>query len=576
MIFVAHPRSSLVIVSAFVHLVTWRLTNAELTDQNDVSHATPATCASLIAGEDSFHKNTTYSSTLSMQLASPSEEAGLHLLQRSMHVIRTRRTIGGWSFAPVSTKAPKLAKIIFGKSSARARTDKWFHASEIDPRIKPGSQDDKGMLVRVINRPAWQKTTRCKTDAPESCEECSAPPDCWMVKDSNNRMSVTAGTGNPHATVRGFRRFLSTLHIRCVAPVVHIRFNLFYLQGGSLRFFWDGKEITQANGFQATGFQSPLQVKDFWAARKEQWKKYNRKDTNLYSGLGAAIVELDNLGGHDFTVEFTSNPSAPTAKAMISGLSFFMTDTFAKCEDTKACLTALGNSTSGLKLRNSNVLQRLCLMSSWNAMSPEEKQACVEWRHCLSESDEDHSERLLTFLNAAGVGGGGTAMTPAIPDNGEKNCIYPTTADPESWDCDCFRDMYRRCQLLEATHGFTFGKNSMVWCMRALFCANDAVCSHWKSQTCGHPLVQNFQHMLQVTDESKGSQNGLMLLGKESLSYNTSAANEEEKVKMRVVSNTDEEFDEDSEMSAALYSRQSAESSVSRSVDGTVRDKACM
>eukprot|EP00747_Dinoflagellata_sp_TGD_P134886 gnl/TRDRNA2_/TRDRNA2_175388_c0_seq1.p1 gnl/TRDRNA2_/TRDRNA2_175388_c0~~gnl/TRDRNA2_/TRDRNA2_175388_c0_seq1.p1 ORF type:complete len:426 (+),score=40.57 gnl/TRDRNA2_/TRDRNA2_175388_c0_seq1:67-1344(+) len=417
MIFVAHPRSSLVIVSAFVHLVTWRLTNAELTDQNDVSHATPATCASLIAGEDSFHKNTTYSSTLSMQLASPSEEAGLHLLQRSMHVIRTRRTIGGWSFAPVSTKAPKLAKIIFGKSSARARTDKWFHASEIDPRIKPGSQDDKGMLVRVINRPAWQKMTRCKTDAPESCEECSGPPDCWMIKDSYNRMSVTGKQGLGTKT---WTRFLSTFHIRCVVPVVHIRFSLFHLNGGSLRFYWDGKEVTQANGFHTTGFQSPIKLKDYYAARNEQWKKYNRKDKHLYSGVGTATVELDSLGGHDFTVEFTANFAAPVIKAMIQNMAFFMTDDFAKCEDTKACLDALGNSASGLKLRNSNVLQRLCLMSSWNAMSPEEKQACVEWRHCLSESDEDHSERLLTFLNAAGVGGGGTAMTPAIPDNGEK------------------------------------------------------------------------------------------------------------------------------------------------------------
>eukprot|EP00747_Dinoflagellata_sp_TGD_P134888 gnl/TRDRNA2_/TRDRNA2_175388_c0_seq11.p1 gnl/TRDRNA2_/TRDRNA2_175388_c0~~gnl/TRDRNA2_/TRDRNA2_175388_c0_seq11.p1 ORF type:complete len:396 (+),score=39.03 gnl/TRDRNA2_/TRDRNA2_175388_c0_seq11:67-1254(+) len=377
MIFVAHPRSSLVIVSAFVHLVTWRLTNAELTDQNDVSHATPATCASLIAGEDSFHKNTTYSSTLSMQLASPSEEAGLHLLQRSMHVIRTRRTIGGWSFAPVSTKAPKLAKIIFGKSSARARTDKWFHASEIDPRIKPGSQDDKGMLVRVINRPAWQKTTRCKTDAPESCEECSGLKDCWRMQDVHGdhaRMAMVGGKRHNR-----WSRFLSTFHIRCVVPVVHIRFSLFHLNGGSLRFYWDGQEITQANGFHTEGFESPVKLKDFWAARREQWKKYKVEHKTLYIALGTATVEVDKLGGHDFTVEFTANFAAPVIKAMIQNMAFFMTDDFAKCEDTKACLDALGNSASGLKLRNSNVLQRLCLMSSWNAMSADEKQACEEW-----------------------------------------------------------------------------------------------------------------------------------------------------------------------------------------------------
>eukprot|EP00747_Dinoflagellata_sp_TGD_P118861 gnl/TRDRNA2_/TRDRNA2_172907_c0_seq1.p1 gnl/TRDRNA2_/TRDRNA2_172907_c0~~gnl/TRDRNA2_/TRDRNA2_172907_c0_seq1.p1 ORF type:complete len:717 (-),score=105.75 gnl/TRDRNA2_/TRDRNA2_172907_c0_seq1:422-2572(-) len=76
----------------------------------------------------------------------------------------------------------------------------------------------------------------------------------------------------------------------------------------------------------------------------------------------------------------------------------------------------------------------------------------------------------------------------------EKDCIDPRSADPESWDCDCFEEMHKRCKDKEDdhnVHGF-----STAICLRAMFCENPKVCQNWKALFCNTERMQSIRQVI--------------------------------------------------------------------------------
>ena len=70
----------------------------------------------------------------------------------------------------------------------------------------------------------------------------------------------------------------------------------------------------------------------------------------------------------------------------------------------------------------------------------------------------------------------------SVPKDFRSECIDPITADPESWDCDCYDEMVRRCSEIISKHDLT--GFSMATCLRAEMCNNPLVCEDWKASVC--------------------------------------------------------------------------------------------
>eukprot|EP00747_Dinoflagellata_sp_TGD_P105138 gnl/TRDRNA2_/TRDRNA2_169462_c0_seq5.p1 gnl/TRDRNA2_/TRDRNA2_169462_c0~~gnl/TRDRNA2_/TRDRNA2_169462_c0_seq5.p1 ORF type:complete len:514 (-),score=38.19 gnl/TRDRNA2_/TRDRNA2_169462_c0_seq5:94-1635(-) len=388
-----------------------------------------------------------------------------------------------------SKPAPRVAWVIIGNShwGGRQQNVKWAQRSSIDPSVKKGDPNDRRMAVRKISRPVWQKTSRCSSPSMDSCIECSGLPNCWGVFGSHGRLKVKRQSAK-------WKRFVTTIHVRCISPYVHIRFELKGLNNGVLRLHWDGLEITPSNGFITRGLHSPIRPQDVKSA-------HHKGNPRVMASL-----KLDRIGGHEFTIEFSSHSNKNLeGTATMRGLSFIMPDSFARCEDTKVCLASL-TGRSGRELRNSNLLQMRCLSAQLDTLTSTQKQACESWRHCLSKSDDSHSDRLLAFLEAATVGMHGVEPATARDvshDEDKMNseqCIHPPIADPESWACDCFEEMHQRCETVSLHHAIDGFSEAM--CLRAMFCSHSVVCGGWKEQACKDPLIADILKALQDLEPS--------------------------------------------------------------------------
>merc|ERR1719343_785440 len=92
-------------------------------------------------------------------------------------------------------------------------------------------------------------------------------------------------------------------------------------------------------------------------------------------------------------------------------------------------------------------------------------------------------------MEAAGLG-----VFPETESTSGANgtCINPYFDDPESWDCDCFEEIQKRCVV--AAPG-TSGGDALVQCFRASFCLHAHVCQEWKDTWC--ESTSEFQDALQ-------------------------------------------------------------------------------
>ena len=151
-----------------------------------------------------------------------------------------------------------------------------------------------------------------------------------------------------------------------------------------------------------------------------------------------------------------------------------------RCMGVKDCLAALGDgSVEAFALRNSNKAQLECVEARDPATI---SSICAKWTGCLSSQGQLITIR--SFLRAAV----GSAVASAIqaspsdmsvkPEAGE--CVDPSIADPESFECECSEQMMRTCTTLN---------QAFDDCLPRLMCRNAHVCSSWKQTHCSAALT---------------------------------------------------------------------------------------
>merc|ERR1712238_75897 len=81
----------------------------------------------------------------------------------------------------------------------------------------------------------------------------------------------------------------------------------------------------------------------------------------------------------------------------------------------------------------------------------------------------------------------------ASPSGDRSDCLDPSIADVEEWDCDCFAHMRKHCEELG-----NWEEGSNVQCMRDLVCQNDNLCDAWSEVNCANSLIEVFKAELEA------------------------------------------------------------------------------
>eukprot|EP00747_Dinoflagellata_sp_TGD_P158083 gnl/TRDRNA2_/TRDRNA2_177786_c0_seq9.p1 gnl/TRDRNA2_/TRDRNA2_177786_c0~~gnl/TRDRNA2_/TRDRNA2_177786_c0_seq9.p1 ORF type:complete len:585 (-),score=64.37 gnl/TRDRNA2_/TRDRNA2_177786_c0_seq9:289-1944(-) len=376
---------------------------------------------------------------------------------------------------------------------------------------------------RELFRPLWQKNLRCRGPSQESCEECIGADDCWSFVKHETSIKGQADRSNKHngawanraalnAVQNQWVRHVNRIHVQCDSNVFFFQMGLSTVMNGKLMLRWDGMDVNRhmpeahlkfslqwtMEYLTAQGILQDVQEMDLplvgdhhgkvtsgqtsWDSWREEEGDYNRYLTMLF------VIPVNIAGGHDLEIEF--EPASLPAKVEFSAIQLYMPSVYSNCEDMKVCLARLAKAgVAGQKLRNTNTLQKECLSSSKEGHAILKKEgvfkACRQWRKCLKE----HRVAIGVLLDAAGVG----EFTDQSPEAAatavsEAKCIYPPHEDPESWDCDCYKEMLLRCQNAN-TKNLPQGSYTEKICLRAHFCLSPRVCTGWKSAACADPLV---------------------------------------------------------------------------------------
>merc|ERR1719226_393572 len=71
--------------------------------------------------------------------------------------------------------------------------------------------------------------------------------------------------------------------------------------------------------------------------------------------------------------------------------------------------------------------------------------------------------------------------------------MNPFVEDPESWACDCYENMVRRCNEIENHSAYT----DLDGCLVAQYCLYPRVCDWWKEVACQHSNTKAIMDVLQ-------------------------------------------------------------------------------
>lgn len=289
----------------------------------------------------------------------------------------------------------------------------------------------------------------------------------------------------------GWTAFKNSVHVRCGASLLWFTFSAFQVTNGKLQFFWDGKEITKANGF--TLYPIIVDATDLTLENFDYYAQDNTSGAEVNGFQAVAMLPVTNLGGHTFEMIFTPLGSG-TSGANLATFQFFSESTYANCQDNKMCLSLLSSDDEEhAALRNRNEVQHSCLLES----NPSSSSACGKWRTCLNDDAETD---LLVLYQAAGVGtenssallqqertglssGLSLSTTEGKADRADDvACVDPGTADVLAWTCDCLDGMKTICEerSLDTNSSYT----TLTACMHDLFCDHANVCTSWVAENC--------------------------------------------------------------------------------------------
>merc|ERR1712232_1199590 len=111
----------------------------------------------------------------------------------------------------------------------------------------------------VLTRPHWMKSLRCQTASATSCTECTDVKSCWKLGPDFE--TKVRGLVVPRTVVVPSKslwvRFVNKLHVHCSKEYMWIVYRIEKVERGTLRFFWDGRELCDAGmrGCSSLGFK---------------------------------------------------------------------------------------------------------------------------------------------------------------------------------------------------------------------------------------------------------------------------------------------------------------------------------
>lgn len=187
-----------------------------------------------------------------------------------------------------------------------------------------------------------------------------------------------------------------------------------------------------------------------------------------------------------FSVPATSSPT----KAMLKFKSAGYPSMFEWCMRTKECMADLVNDAVGFDLRSKNAIQLQCLDGSLST-GHSDYSACQTWKTCLEQHDSKNA--LLSLLKAQTVSLGSATSSSSLKKHSalvmEKgstsdDCINPSIADPESWNCECHDRMIQSCGSLCDNEA----SDDCARCKQEAICGysgSNTICPAWKLQHCG-------------------------------------------------------------------------------------------
>lgn len=272
-------------------------------------------------------------------------------------------------------------------------------------------------------RPEEVKSLECDGD---DCSACANPSDCWH--GDNDMDSLVLNTGSSHT------RFLAEVWAQCI-------------DGGSAN--WGVLVMSVLQGVV---------------------KVYIDDDEVQYTSMSETMFPINK--DSRIRVEFTRTGNG-NAYAVVRLKAHNVDESVDTCMSTKNCLKEIGdvNQAASFELRNSNDMQSKCLRGELSSSK------CTAWRNCLQNVPGGYTD----FANALSA-----AVEPVtsmlVEDSSEtvakddSHCVDPSTADPESWECECLQKMKDNC----------LAQNRAVDadCFRDLYCKDDRVCCSWKSTHC--------------------------------------------------------------------------------------------
>jgi len=198
-----------------------------------------------------------------------------------------------------------------------------------------------------------------------------------------------------------------------------------------------------------------------------------------------------------------------STKAASASIRLVAKDVLAKtdsCMGAKDCLSLLVGSDAAFALRNSNELQWQCLMADSSVTRIATSSACDPWFECLSTAEQ--LDKMKTFLGAAmrllpdSLGQKNSLVSEATESVSatDSSCIDPSTEDPESWECECFDEMSKSCDVPNQED-----------CIRELMCNKCSLCLAWKQTHCSSDSVT--KHEEECTGNVAGTSSLLMQRG---------------------------------------------------------------
>jgi hypothetical protein len=85
-----------------------------------------------------------------------------------------------------------------------------------------------------------------------------------------------------------------------------------------------------------------------------------------------------------------------------------------------------------------------------------------------------------------------TSVSSRSNGTGDRHCFNPRTEDVESWECDCWEAMEKRCQQIKShISGFR-----PAHCMQAQMCLHPNLCHFWELSNCRSSQMQVYIHQI--------------------------------------------------------------------------------